>query len=138
MANEVLWDIANLFIRISALLLIKKIFLFLWYVRYLVNIVIIFATLHSLAVLTVALLICRPMAAAWDTSINGTCGQQVLSYVILEIVGGLIDIVILMIPPPIVWKLLLRWPRRLGISIVLSTGVLCVVNLSKSMSLYLL
>ena len=124
MANEVLWDIANLLIRISALLLINKIFGHLERVRYVVYTLVIFAILHSLAVLLVALLICRPIAAAWDVSIHGHCGPQVLCYVVLEIAGALLDVVILIIPPPLIWRLQITRRRALGISCTLSTGVL--------------
>jgi len=54
--------------------------------------------LYGLAVLFTIFLICHPAAAAWDTSISGTCGCQIVSYISLETLGALVDLAILALP----------------------------------------
>jgi hypothetical protein len=66
------------------------------------NGLIIVSALHCIAVVLEVFLICRPMAAAWNNNLAGTCGDQIVSYVVLEILGLLIDLVILVWP---VWLL---------------------------------
>lgn len=61
---------------------------------------------------------------AWDTSISGECGNQLLSYVLLEIFGLLIDLAILVTPPPLIYRLHMPWKRKASVSGMLSVGVL--------------
>ena len=98
-----LWGLANSLVRVSALLSFKAIFC-----RgkvggeRMANGLIIVTALHGIAVVLESFLICRPIAAAWDNNLAGTCGDQIVSYVVLEILGLLIDLVIFVWP---VWSL---------------------------------
>ena len=69
-------------------------------------------------------LICHPIAAAWDSTLTGECGSQVVAYVVLEAVAALIDMVILIVPIPLIWRLHMSWQRKLATSMLLSVGVL--------------
>lgn len=80
--------------------------------------------LYGLVVFLEVFLICRPMAVDWDAHVDGTCGDQIVSYLVLEILGLLIDFTILVAPLPIIWRLWLPWPRRIPIAAVFSIGVL--------------
>lgn len=48
--------------------------------------------LYGAVVILEIFLICRPLAVDWKTRLDGKCGDQVRSYVALEILGLLIDI----------------------------------------------
>lgn len=80
--------------------------------------------LYGTAILLDIFLICRPVAAARDTSISGECGNQLLSYVLLEIFGLLIDLAILVTPPSLIYRLQMPWKRKASVSGMLSVGVL--------------
>ena len=64
------------------------------------------------------------MAVDWNAFVDGTCGNQVLSYLVLEVVGLLLDFTILAVPIPIIWSLEMTVPKKLPILIVFSVGVL--------------
>ena len=50
--------------------------------------------LYGLVVFLETFLICRPMAVDWNAHIDGTCGNQVVSYLVLEVLGLLFDLAI--------------------------------------------
>ena len=131
MANEVLWGITNAILRAAGLLFLHQILRingrkeFQWRSLMVVNV------LHALALVLATITICHPMAAAWDASIDGTCGNQTASYLTLEILGALIDIVILILPLPTVARLPESPTRRIGIGLLLSASILYVVSFSQ-------
>ena len=64
------------------------------------------------------------MAVDWNAFVDGTCGNQIVSYLVLEILGLLLDFTILAVPIPIIWALQMMMPQKLPILIVFSVGVL--------------
>ena len=124
MANEILWTLVNGLMRLAAIMAIDRMFGTFKSVRYSTLGLSVVIGLHSLATVLTTLLICRPVAAAWDSDVSGECGDQVVAYVALESVGALIDLVILIIPIPVIWKLQFCQQKKLGVSILLSVGVL--------------
>ena len=124
MANEILWTLVNGLMRFVAIMAIFTIFSRDKWTRYPSLGLSVVVGLHSLATVLTTLLICRPMAAAWDSNVSGECGNQVVAYVALESVGALIDVMVLITPIPAVWSLPLPRQRKLRPSILLSVGVL--------------
>ena len=131
MANEVLWMLINTLLRITALSLVYKIFdrihpaqnrLITWGLM-------VVSVLYGLAALLVIFLICHPLAAAWNASIHGSCGDQVVSYVALEIIGALIDLAILIAPLPHLICSQVQWRRKIVTAAWLSAGSLSVAKL---------
>lgn len=113
----------NTFIRISAIMLSEKISYRLipsWICQSLL----ILSVLYGSVIILEIFLICRPMAVDWNASIDGKCGNQIVSYVVLEILGLLLDFIIIMIPIPIIWSLQTNRARRFGILISFSIGIL--------------
>lgn len=82
------------------------------------------AHVYGFAILLDIFLICRLVEAAWDTSIHGECGNQVLSYLLLEVFGLLIDLAILAMPPFLIYELDIPWKMKASVSGMLSIGVL--------------
>ncbi|CAH0054246.1 unnamed protein product [Clonostachys solani] len=82
---------------------------------------------------------CKPHRAIWDIRVQGDC------YAIskIQISSGIIflisDIIILLLPQHIIWKLKLKTSKKIGVSIVFGLGLLaCVcaaVRLSDTMKL---
>ena len=124
MANEILWTLVNGLMRFVAIMTIVAIFGSVKWIRYTSLSLSIMVGLHSLATVLTTLLICRPVAAAWDSDVSGECGDQVVAYVVLESVGALTDLMILIIPIPEIWKIRRPRQQKLGVSILLSVGVL--------------
>lgn len=69
-------------------------------------------------------LICKPFAAQWDPRVLGTCGDQVTSFIIIESVGLLLDIVTLAVPLKIIMWLNMPLKRKLGIALIANTGAM--------------
>ena len=126
MANEVLWGLVNTLIRVISLLVIERIFGFNRVLRSSFRGLLVLSGLHGLTLMLVVFLICRPIAAAWDSSVIGECGNQVVSYVSLEAIGALIDLVILALAPPMIFRLHIPWKKQVLYSSLLSVGILYV------------
>ena len=125
MANEILWALVNTLVRIIAIILIDRFLGRLLYTtssRFISRGLIALTILYGLAVVLDVFLICRPMAAARDNSVDGRCGNQIASYVALESIGALIDIPILATPPPMICMLPIAWQKKLCYSSQLSVG----------------
>lgn len=122
MANEILWTLVNTLTRYTAVLLINTVFKVM--VHQLARGLLVVIVLHTFATLLATCLICRPIAAAWESELGGTCGNQLIAYVVLESVGALIDVAIIVVPLPIIWKLRLSWQKKAVVSIFFSVGAL--------------
>ena len=80
--------------------------------------------LYGLVVFLEVFLICRPMAVDWNAYVDGTCGNQIVSYLILEVLGLLLDSTIVAAPFPCIWPLRITPARRRRIYFLFSIGVL--------------
>ncbi|OTA92615.1 hypothetical protein M434DRAFT_31634 [Hypoxylon sp. CO27-5] len=128
LVSEALWALVNTFIRLSALILLHKVFGATAVNRYQSVLLIGLSILHGVATLLTAILICRPIRASWDSNLRGgTCGNQTAAYVVLEACGLLVDIAIIALPfrPVLTTHLLMK--RKINILLVLSSGVVVIV-----------
>ena len=114
----------NILVRISAILLIKNIFGPKKVVRQITGLLLVLSFLYGLVVFLETFLICRPMAADWDTHVDGTCGNQIVSYLVLEVLGLFLDFTIVAVPIPYITRIQMRRAEKLRISVVFSIGVL--------------
>ena len=111
MANEALWGVINTLVRISSSLFILRVFR-ARYCRFANWSLIALSLLCGIATLLEALLICRPVAANWDPSVNGSCGNELVPYITLEILGLLIDFGVITSPFYAIWRLPLSYLKR--------------------------
>lgn len=80
--------------------------------------------LYGLVVFLEVFLICRPMAVDWNADIDGTCGNQIVSYLVLEVLGLLLDFTTLAVPTPCIWRLHMPLAKKITLSIFFSIGAL--------------
>ena len=92
--------------------------------RYIVLSLLVLSILYGIVVLLEVFLICHPMAVDWNANIHGTCGDQVVSYVVLEILGLLLDSAILAAPIPLILNSQLALAKTIWNVILLSMGIL--------------
>lgn len=64
------------------------------------------------------------MAVDWNASVPGTCGDQIVSYLVLEVLGLLLNFTIFAVPIPMIWSLHMTLPNKRSSSTVFSVGVL--------------
>ena len=108
----------------SAILFIGRVFGVARGMRLSIRLLLVLSILYGLVVFLEVFLICRPMAVDWNALVKGTCGNQILSYLILEVLGLLLDCIILAIPLPSIWKLQIERAKKLRFTIMFSLGVL--------------
>lgn len=126
--NQTLWGVANTLIRTSAILLFKKIFGHSKSARAIAHLLLVLSILYGLVVFLEVFLICRPMAVDWNTHINGTCGNQIISYLILEGFGLLFDLTIAGVSIPYMWRLPMARAKKIQIQTVFSISALQVIH----------
>ena len=114
----------NTLLRLSAILYIKRIFGVVREMGWKIPLLLVLTVLYGLVVFLEIFLICRPMAVDWNAHIDGTCGDQVVSYLVLEVFGLLLDLTILAVPIPLIWRLDLKFARKMLIIIFFSIGFL--------------
>lgn len=122
---EALWSMVNGLLRIAAALLLGKLFDGTFSTSR--------ATNYALIILSIALsmvsvgevfLICRPFAAHWDPKILGMCGDQMISFTLLESVGLILDLVIFIIPVVRLWEIQIPRQRKAKVCLVLDAGAM--------------
>ncbi|RAO67831.1 uncharacterized protein BHQ10_003843 [Talaromyces amestolkiae] len=90
--------------------------------------VIIWATvIWGVASIIVIFLICRPFSYSWDTSQPGSCGNRNDMYIINGIGNMLLDIAILVLPLPTIWKLKLPTAQKIGLALIFSLGIFVAI-----------
>ena len=69
-------------------------------------------------------LLCRPVAYNWDKTIDGgRCADTIKAYLSAGIINLLIDVGIVIMPIPVLWKLQLPATKKFGISAMFSIGL---------------
>ena len=118
------WAFALLFIKMSILLLYRRIFPVKRFILA-TNIMGGFVFCWFLLVIFELGFVCRPYAFNWDKSIHGgTCGPQIKLWLSNGIIHVIIDIMILILPMPMVWKLKTQLSNKISLSIVFGLGIL--------------
>lgn len=66
---------------------------------------------------------CKPIAKGWDLSLEGTCIDKTPVYEATAITGVISDIMLIVIPIPMVVKLQRPWRQKVGLLFLFSVGV---------------
>lgn len=82
---------------------------------------------YCLSLALATLFQCTPPAAVWDLKLRMAPETKCVSLIKIEIaIGGFnipTDIIILLLPVSMLWKLQMRWSRELGLMAILATGI---------------
>lgn len=79
---------------------------------------------YFISVFLETFLLCQPVEFNWDKTIEGTCTNQGLAYLLAGITNLLIDVLIVVLPMPVLWKLKLPLAQKFGISAMFGLGAL--------------
>ncbi|KAF9872095.1 integral membrane protein [Colletotrichum karsti] len=86
------------------------------------------ATSWMLMTILIGLLICRPIAMQWDPTIpGGVCGDQVTAFAAVGVVDLIVDVIIFVLPIPMVLKLQVSRAHRIALISIFGAGVLTIV-----------
>jgi hypothetical protein len=118
-ANEILWGLVNTLLRVSALLLCRKLFGVIEAMRLVTTTAILASGAFGIVIILASLLVCKPVSAAWDPS--SSC-NEIPSYVAIEACGLALDIIIVALPIAPIWSLSMKVKKKIQIFLALSAG----------------
>ncbi|KAM0270896.1 hypothetical protein ACHAQH_009258 [Verticillium albo-atrum] len=126
---QFLWVLSLSLCKISILLLYLQLFPvahIVWVSYTTIGVIIAWA----IATILAGSFICRPFAMNWDQTIpGGTCGNQVTSFTVTGIINLVTDVVVLVLPMPLLYKLQLATYKKVTLIAVFGMGaVTCVIS----------
>ncbi|KAI0802601.1 hypothetical protein GGR55DRAFT_664826 [Xylaria sp. FL0064] len=127
LVHEELWALVNILIRLSASIAIKALFGNIRQWGILSNVAMTFSILHGIFPLLIGALVCRPLNAAWDPNVEGTCINQTASFIAIEAIGLAIDILVLAVPCLVIPRLVMSRKRQWALVLLLSSGSLVTI-----------
>ncbi|KKY36501.1 putative integral membrane protein [Diaporthe ampelina] len=74
----------------------------------------------------IGFLICRPIQKNWDPTAEGTCGNQIAGYTAVSVVNVIIDVLMLLLPLPMVYRLQTRPGYKVGLFAIFSIGLVTI------------
>jgi hypothetical protein len=79
---------------------------------------------HGMVSILEVCLICRPLAAQWDPNTGGACGNQIASFVTIEVLGLALDVAILLLPVKPLIRLRVTMKQKLTLLFVFNSGIM--------------
>lgn len=98
----------TMFVKFSILFLYKRLFGTNRHFRQLLWAIGGFVAAYSLVEILVLIFQCRPIDAAWNMTVHGTCVDIALGGIIVGIINVVVDFLILFLPIRMVWRLKLK------------------------------
>ena len=123
-AAEVLRNSANSCVKLSLLHLYLTIFPMQRF-RYVVFAVMMLVMCYWAISLLRMVFLCHPMAYEWNKSIRGgTCLNTAAAYYSISGINLGLDLVVIMLPMPVLWTLQMPIPKKVAISMIFGMGVM--------------
>ncbi|KAI5918540.1 hypothetical protein F4810DRAFT_715339 [Camillea tinctor] len=81
------------------------------------------------------LLYCSPVQYHWDKTIaGGHCGNDDLLSPLSAAINVALDIIILILPQRVIWRLHMSLRKKIGVAFVFVAGILCIISASVRLS----
>ncbi|KAI0863360.1 hypothetical protein F4860DRAFT_469656 [Xylaria cubensis] len=121
--NELLWGVVNTFLRIGAILVLRRVFkAAVKHLNHTTIILLVASAAYAVAVIATSLAICQPISASWDQTVLGRCGNEIQAYLSLEIISAILDLLIVVAPLPTLMRLHMSLGRKWLTGVLLSLG----------------
>ena len=117
------YDITPLLIKISLLLLYKRIFANHRF-HTAVNIVGVFSVSWCAAFFTKSIWNCVPIKGFWDPHVHARCINFTASTIAYAVINIFTNILVLALPVPIIWRLQLSTSRKMILTLIFMLGSL--------------
>ncbi|KAF2008746.1 hypothetical protein BU24DRAFT_321242, partial [Aaosphaeria arxii CBS 175.79] len=129
-AGQSSWAASNTFVKLSILHFYTVIFPSRKF-RIICIAAMVISGLYFTSVLLETFLLCTPVQYNWDKTISGTCSpHSQIAYIIAGATNLVIDVFIVLLPMPILWKLQISWTKKLLVMAMFSLGaVICIISL---------
>lgn len=82
------------------------------------------STVYFISVVVEGFALCSPVQFNWDKSIDGECYNQNTAYLAAGIMNLIVDVIIVILPMPQLFRLKMPFARRLGIASMFGLGAL--------------
>lgn len=124
LALSLLWTVANTFVKLSILHLYIVVFPqrpVRWICYGMMGLTVAYCISNCLQ----NLLICRPIQYNWDkTIVDGVCTPAYYPYVSAAAIHMGIDVIIVALPMPMLWRLQMPTRKKISLSVVFGIGIL--------------
>lgn len=124
-AGQPLWAISNTTVKLSILHLYTQIFPGP-ILRRICHILAAFSWSYFVMVFIQSFAFCHPVSYNWDKSIDGTCHDPAMAYLLAGITNLVLDVIIVYLLMPLLWMLQMSRTKKLGISAMFSLGAMSV------------
>lgn len=133
---EIIYIIVQTMTKVSVLLLYYRIFPQLWFRRVLFTLIGAMF-IHFIVFTAIIVTACKPIDSFWNKMIDGKCLDTRPIGLIGSACSILEDVVFLCLPIPLIWKLKLQTSRKVGITLILTIGVVaCAASIVRLRYLY--
>jgi hypothetical protein len=82
------------------------------------------AIIWAVASILMILTICRPLQKFWNITGPGQCGDLVTALITFGVLDVTVDLIILLLPVPMVWRLQMPLVNKIGLGCIFAMGIL--------------
>lgn len=135
--SVVTYNVAICVVKISIMLQYRRIFSSSG-VQKLTMIMLVFETCWAITLSVLLPLVCTPVVAFWDRSVEGTCLNQLAIWYVMASVNLVTDFIIFSMPLPVIKSLQLPRKQKLMLTFVFCLGFLtCIISIYRMQTLKL-
>ncbi|CAI6287712.1 unnamed protein product [Periconia digitata] len=137
LCSTIVYATSLIFTKISILLFYLRLSPQLWF-RVAVWILIGITSCYGLMYNLLSIFACKPIAATWNLALmpQAECVGVLPKYMALSILNIVIDVLTLILPIPVVWKLQMSLRQKLSIILVFMTGgLVCIIAIRRTILL---
>jgi hypothetical protein len=124
------YAIAIIPLKIAIILQIRRIFTPMGHssrsqrtLRWIMDLFLVLNVIFYLTLVLFQFLVCQPLEAAWNPFVPGKClADRFVMHIISAAINTASDLILIMLPQPVIWSLNMNWRRQLGLSAVFLVG----------------
>ncbi|EPE34577.1 hypothetical protein GLAREA_10271 [Glarea lozoyensis ATCC 20868] len=133
--SSALWTVSTAAVKISTLHFYTTIFANQKFIRFAYTIIG-FCVAYAITYVVATFLMCRPFAFNWDKPIEGgTCIDHISFFLSASLIGLFLDVIIMVMPMPMLWGLNLPLHKRLALTLMFGMGAfICIITILRAAS----
>ncbi|KAK3984628.1 hypothetical protein QBC44DRAFT_336643 [Cladorrhinum sp. PSN332] len=129
---QILWCLAMTTVRLSIINLYTHIFSSSERLRIACYVMTAVCAVWAIGDALTVFLICRPFSFNWDKTVDGSCGNLNVAYLLVHSTNFVVDSTIALMPLPVLWKLSIPMRRKIGIMLMFGLGAtICAIAVAR-------
>jgi hypothetical protein len=125
--SQILYKISLQLTKISLLLFYKRIFGTVKWFKHLSTVLVVALIVYAIVSCVTGMAQCNPVARAWNRAVDGTCINLTQFFIANGAFATITDIVILIMPLPLVWGLMLPMAQKIALVPIFGLGIFIVI-----------